>query len=64
MTSAYPVYDHLDSLTTWCSILWVPSMSSKYPDQDFPGMAQQDETGPWPYRFSTSPSPGFSSWCA
>jgi hypothetical protein len=19
MTSAYPVYDHLDSLTTWCS---------------------------------------------
>jgi len=44
--------------------VWVPRMSSKYLDQDFPGMAQQDETGPWPYRFSTSPSPGFSSWCA
>src|SRR5665213_578468 len=34
--------------------LWVPRMSSKYLDQDFPGMAQQDETGP----FQESPGQG------
>jgi len=47
-----------------CRILWVPRMSSGYLDQDFPGMAREDETGPWPSRSSTSPSPGSSSWCA
>jgi len=43
--------------------LWVPRMSSGYLEQDFPGMARDDETGTWPSRFSTWPSPGSSSWC-
>src|ERR1019366_1519926 len=44
--------------------LWVPRMSSGYRDQDFPGVTREDETGPWPSRFSTLPSPESSSCCA
>ena len=40
--------------------VWVPRMSSGYFEQDFRGMARDDETGTWPSRFSTSPSPGSS----
>ena len=43
--------------------LWVLRMSSGYLEQDLPETAEDDETGPWPSRFSTSPSPGSSSWC-
>jgi hypothetical protein len=45
-------------------ILWVPKMSSDGFDQAFRGPALADETGPWPYRFSTSLSSESSSWCS
>src|SRR5664280_504073 len=38
-------------------VVWVPSMSSDCREQDIPGVAREDETGPWPSRLSISPSP-------
>ena len=46
---------------------WTPvgaEMSSGPPEQHFREPADGDETGPWPCRFSTSPSSESSSWCS